>query len=494
MWLAGLGDGIGMSLTSRPTFRISLSDTARQFVFDNVDYEDDRKIISIILKQSGDLYKFFRSQPLFLKEICGRIIVLGEIESSEQFAAPLVMCSRGVLLQSETFSDDHDAWRVGILFSRSGVMRVPQSEHFFGTALAIEEINTNGGVLGRPIEPIAYDPGSDPATYRELAERLLIDDGVRTIFGCSTSAERKAVLPSIERWNGLLWYPSLYEGFEYSPNIIYTGAVPNQNSIQLAQFLTGTYGSRIFLIGSDYIYPRESNRVMKELIDAAQGAIVGEEYFPLIFPESSFDQTFERLRRIRPDAIFSTLVGESGIAFYRQYADTDLFASGVPIASLTMAEGEIAEIGGALAAGHVTAAPYFSTVETLANRQFTERFRKKFGANCPVSMYAESAYCQVHLFAQALAACGTTTPQILAREALGGQFHGPQGAVTIDPDNNHAYVTPRIGIVTAEGTFRIVHEEPEPIKPDPYLVSYDYDLLRHGERSRHQDVYQGEPS
>lgn len=373
-------------------------------------------------------------------------------------------------------------------------MRIPQSEHFFGTALAIEEVNAAGGILGRPVEPVAYDPGSNPVAYRELAERLLIDDGVKTIFGCSTSAERKAVLPSIERWNGLLWYPSLYEGFEYSPNIIYTGAVPNQNSIQLARFVAERYGSRIFLIGSDYIYPRESNRVMKELIDAAQGTVVGEEYFPLVLAEGSFSEALERLGRIRPDAIFSTLVGEAGISFYRQYADTELFAAGIPIASLTMAEGELAQIGGERAVGHITAAPYFSTVETPANRLFSERFRAKFGADRPISMYAEAAYCQVHLFAQALEACGTTNPQVLAREALGAEFQAPQGVVTIDPDNNHAYVTPRIGIATADGTFRIVHEEAEPVKPDPYLVSYDYDLDRIDVGGRAQGEVQELPS
>ncbi len=379
-------------------------------------------------------------------------------------------------MQNDSFANSRDAWRVGILFSRSGVMRVPQSEHFFGTALAIEEINAAGGILGRPVEPIAYDPGSNPIAYRELAERLLIDDGVQTIFGCSTSAERKAVLPSVERWNGLLWYPSLYEGFEYSPNIIYTGAVPNQNSIQLARYLAEQYGSRIFLIGSDYIYPRESNRVMKELVDAARGTIVGEEYFPLVLSNGNFDETLERMCRLGPDAIFSTLVGEAGISFYRQYADTKLFTSGIPIASLTMAEGELALIGGERAKGHITAAPYFSTVSTQANRLFSERFHSKFGDDCPISMYAEAAYCQVHLFAQALEACGTTNPQVLAREALGAEFHAPQGVVTIDPDNNHTYVTPRIGIASTDCTFRIVHEEAEPIKPDPYLVSYDYGL------------------
>ena len=128
-------------------------------------------------------------------------------------------------------------WRVGVLFSRSGATSVTESEHFFGTALAIEEINAAGGVLDRPLVPTAYDPKGDSDEYRRLATKLLIDDEINVIFGCSRSSSRKAVLPVVERNNALLWYCSFYEGFEYSPNVIYTGAVPNQNSVQLAAYL-----------------------------------------------------------------------------------------------------------------------------------------------------------------------------------------------------------------------------------------------------------------
>ena len=175
-------------------------------------------------------------------------------------------------------SSDKDVWRVGVLFSRSGLMEVTESEHFFGTALAIQEINRDGGVLGREIEVIAYDPGSQPETFRKLADRLLTEDGASVIFGCSTSAERKAVLPAIERRNGLLWYPSLYEGFEYSPNVIYTGPAPNQNAFQLAEYIVRKHGPRVYLIGSDYIYPRESNRIMRDLVESYAGRVVGEHY------------------------------------------------------------------------------------------------------------------------------------------------------------------------------------------------------------------------
>jgi urea transport system substrate-binding protein len=169
---------------------------------------------------------------------------------------------------------DEATWRVGVLFSRSGVSGITETEHFLGTALAIEEINTAGGVLGRPIVPICYDPAGDTDAYRAYARRMLAKDGAEVVFGCSLSASRKSVLSTVERHNGLLWYPSIYEGFEYSENIVYTGATLNQNVFALADYLLQEHGPRIFLIGSDYIYPRESNRVMRDLIEAKGGAVV----------------------------------------------------------------------------------------------------------------------------------------------------------------------------------------------------------------------------
>jgi ABC-type branched-subunit amino acid transport system substrate-binding protein len=193
-----------------------------------------------------------------------------------------------------------DPWRVGVLFSRTGLMAVTQTEHFLGTALAIQHINRRGGVLGREIDVVAYDPASDPATYRRMADRLLTEDGISVIFGCSTSAERKAVLPTVERRNGLLWYPSLYEGFEYSPNVIYTGAAPNQNSFPLAEYLIRHVGRRIFLLGSDYVYPRETNRIMRDLIESHGGTVVGESYIPMDTPGPQLREMLARVHDASP--------------------------------------------------------------------------------------------------------------------------------------------------------------------------------------------------
>lgn len=360
-------------------------------------------------------------------------------------------------------------WRVGVLFSRSGHMAVSESEHFFGTALAIAELNNAGGVLGNQIEVIAYDPGSDPQAYRKLADRLLTEDEVSVIFGCSTSAERKAVLPSIERRNGLLWYPSLYEGFEYSPNVIYTGACPNQNSFPLAEFIVRRYGPRVYLIGSDYIYPRESNRIMRDLIESYGGQVVGETYVTM---EAGVDELQFALRQIRasaPDVVFSTVVGVSAQIFYRLYPQKGYDPAEVPIASLTMAEGEVRAIGAEHCAGHVSALGYFGSLELPRNASFKAAFAAAFGHERPTSMWSAGAYAQVKLFAEALSEAGSLDTQKLVNAALGLSFEAPEGTVRIDPENNHIWLTPRIGRLRADGNFDIVWESKGPIKPDPYL-------------------------
>jgi branched-chain amino acid transport system substrate-binding protein len=364
---------------------------------------------------------------------------------------------------------DRDVWRVGVLFSRSGLMAITESEHFFGTALAIEEINRAGGVLGREIEVIAYDPGSAPETYRRMADRLLTEDGASVIFGCSTSAERKAVLPAIERRNGLLWYPSLYEGFEYSPNVIYTGACPNQNSFPLAEYIVRKYGPRVYLIGSDYIYPRESNRIMRDLVESYAGQVAGEQYVAMEAGDAELTRALDTIHMRSPDVVFSTIVGRTAQRFYRLYAEKGFDPARLPIASLTMAEGELREIGPEFCVGHLTAASYFGSLRSDSNRRFKSAFAKACSADRPVSMWSAGAYAQVKLFAKALEQAGSLDTQRLVDAALGLSLDAPEGPVQIDADNNHVWLTPRIGRVRRDGEFDVVWEGKGPIKPDPYL-------------------------
>lgn len=371
-------------------------------------------------------------------------------------------------------SDNLDnCWRIGILFSRSGATSVTESEHFFGTTLAVEEINALGGVLDKPLVPTAYDPKGDQAEYRRLASRLLMDDEINVIFGCSRSSSRKAVLPVVERNNALLWYCSFYEGFEYSPNVIYTGAVPNQNSVQLAAYLLQNKGKRFFLVGADYIYPRESNRVMRDVVERHGGEILDEVYLPIDAAKRELEDVLHDIRAVEPDVVFSTLVGESARLFYTLYREHGFDPARMPIASLSMAEEEIRLIGPELCEGHITAATYFGSLQNASNQHFIKLWRQRFGDK-PTSTWSEMAYTQVHLFARALQRTGSLDRRKLVEAVSAIKFDSPEGPITVDADNNHCSLTPRIGVCRSDGQFEVVWESSEPVKPDPYLLSFGF--------------------
>ncbi|MBZ0330065.1 transporter substrate-binding domain-containing protein [Halomonas sp. ANAO-440] len=357
--------------------------------------------------------------------------------------------------------------KLGVLFSTTGTLAIIEKAQQQGVLLAIDEVNNAGGINGVEIEPIMYDPGSQDKRYGELAERLICEDGVRLIIGCYTSSSRKEVLPVVERQNALFFYPTLYEGFEYSANVIYGGAAPNQNSVPLARYLMENFGNRFFFVGSDYIYPRESNRVMRNILRQAGGEVVGERYAPLLASYEDFDEIIQEIDEAKPDVIFSTVVGDATVRFYKAYK---AHGGQAPIGSLTTSEAEVAEMGAQAAAGHITAAPYFQNLNTQSSQAFVERFRNRFGVSAHVTSCVESAYFQVHLLANALKSTGCQDPDRL-RIALGGaEFEAPQGRIKIDPDNNHTYLYSRIARVSQEGQYVVERETPYSVKPDPYLV------------------------
>jgi len=370
-----------------------------------------------------------------------------------------------------------ETWPVGILFSRSGIVKITESEHFRGTALAIEEINTAGGILGREIAPICYDPASSVLEYRRLADKLLTEDGVSIIFGCMTSASRKAIVAALERRNGLLLYPANYEGFEYSPNIIYTGAAPNQHTLQLGRFLIEKYGNDIALVGSDYIFPRETNRVLRYLVESSGGRIVSETYVPWDPDEILLKRVLSEIARDKPSAIVCTIIGRGVGNFYRIYRDEGLDPMSCPIGSLSLAENQVQIIGRQFCAGHITAATYFDSLRTSSTEKFREAFRRRFGEAEHTSVYSESAYNQVYLFAAALKRAGTLNPEQLTAAARGIELEAPQGKITIDPDNNHTWLNPRIGMLNEEGHFDVVWQSSGPVKPDPYLVDHSFEPM-----------------
>lgn len=361
---------------------------------------------------------------------------------------------------------------MGVLFSNSGHMAVIEQTQLRGTLLGIEEINRKGGVDGREIVPVIYDPASEPLGYARCAKQLMVDDQVSTIFGCYTSSSRKAVLPVVERLNGLLWYPTVYEGFEYSTNVIYTGAAPNQNSLVLCKYLMDTYGPRFFFVGSDYVYPRASNRIMRELVRGNDGMVVGETYLSLRARREDFRAVMRSIREATPDVIFSTVVGDSTVHLYQAYAEAGLDPKSVPIASLTTSEAEIRAMGYDVGEGHITAAPYFQSIEGEQNHAFVQIYRDRYGADEITNMCMESAYFQVHVFANALAQTGEIDTDVLRPMVLGSSLNAPQGRVAINARSSHTDLWTRIGKVNRHGQFDVIHQSPNRVVADPFLIGY----------------------
>ncbi len=371
--------------------------------------------------------------------------------------------------------DNTGSWRVGVLFSQTGVTSTIERTQLNATLLAIEEINASGGVLGRPIEPVMYDPASDPKKFRAFAERLFQVDRIKLLFGCYMSSTRKAVLPVVEAHRGLLFYPTLYEGFEYSRHCIYTGAAPNQNSLQLAKFLLSAFGNRFLFVGSNYVYPYESNRVMGDFVAQGKGKVLDEIYVPLHADNKDFDKVISRIKKTSPDVIFSTVVGAGTATLYRAYRAAGFDPARMPIASLTTSEAEVAEMGAEAAEGHITAAPFFETLSSPAARRFVTSFKEKYGTDAPVTACAEAAYFQLHLAMRAVAKCGSDDPEQVLTNLRDAEFDAPQGRVRIDPENNHTYLWPRIARLDRNGRFQTVWNPGVRVKPDPYCVVQSLD-------------------
>jgi branched-chain amino acid transport system substrate-binding protein len=364
-----------------------------------------------------------------------------------------------------------DPIRVGLLCSMSGSTALLERSQWRGACLAVEEINARGGIDGRELIVLHYDPGSDPVAFRELAERLIVKDGVNTIFGGYTSTSRKAMLPVVEKHNRLLIYAQMYEGFEYSDNIIYSGASPNQNGVQLADFMTETFGARVYFVGSSYVYPYECNRTMQELLlQHPEGAILGERYLSLDATRDQFAQVVADIGRKSPDWIFCTVIGETVPYLYDAYARAGFDPARMPIGSLNTSETEIHAMERGIATGHFTAAPYFQSIDTEENHRAVAHHQARYGTDTPTDMNWEAAYYQMHMFAEAFARAGSDDLRIIMPHLLGSEFSAPQGRVRIDPVNHHMALYPRIGRANADGQFTILRESKFAVGPDPYMM------------------------
>jgi branched-chain amino acid transport system substrate-binding protein len=366
--------------------------------------------------------------------------------------------------------------RVGLLFSQTGLTAFVERTQHNAALLAIEEINTAGGVGGHEIVPIAYDAQSDPRQFARIAEHLLGEDGVSLLLGCYMSNTRQAVVPIVERRNSLFGYTAPYEGFEYSPNVIYGGAVPNQHILLLARYLMANVGRRFYLVGTRYTFPIECNRVMMTLIAEQRGEVVAERYVSLDAQYHDLRMIVDDIKARAPDVVFCTVIGEAAARFYELCREAGIGA----IASLTITEAEIGLMPPDAAAGTITAATYFQSVGTAANKRFVRDYKTRFGANETTNAMAETAYSLTHMLLGAIGRCGSLEAEAVRAELASVPFDAPQGEVRLDSDNSHCYLWPRIARIEAGGHFRILAQSRAALKPDPYMINHtlaDWDLL-----------------
>nr|WP_180954615.1 urea ABC transporter substrate-binding protein [Bacillus sp. V5-8f] len=361
---------------------------------------------------------------------------------------------------------------VGILHSLSGTMAISEVSLRDAELMAIEEINASGGLLGKQIKPIVEDGASDWPTFAEKAKKLLQKDEVATIFGGWTSASRKSMLPVVEQNNGLLWYPVQYEGMEQSPNIFYTGATTNQQIVPSVSWLLENRGKNFFLIGSDYVFPRTANKIIKAQLKAEGGKLLGEEYTPM--GHTDYSTLISKIKKEKPEVVYNTLNGDSNVAFFKQLKDAGLTSKDVTVLSVSIAEEEIRGIGAEVLEGHLAAWNYFQTTETPENKEFVKKYKEKYGEGRVTDDPIEAAYFAVHLWAEAVKKAGSFDVDKVKAASDGIEINAPGGKVKIDGETQHVYKTVRIGEIQADGQFKELWNSGEAVKPDPYLKTYEW--------------------
>jgi urea transport system substrate-binding protein len=363
--------------------------------------------------------------------------------------------------------------KVGVLHSLSGTMAISEVSVRDAELLAIEEINQSGGVLGKQIKPIVEDGASDWPTFAEKAQKLISTDKVAATFGGWTSASRKAMLPVFERNKALLYYPVQYEGLEASPYIFYTGATTNQQIIPGLEFLKDKLQvKKLFLVGSDYVFPRTANKEIKAWAKVNGMQIVGEEYAPL--GNTEYATTINKIKDAKPDAVFQTINGDSNVAFWKQFTDAGLNAQNMPVISVSTAEDEVRGVGIKNIVGQYVAWNYYQSTPGAKNEAFVKAYKAKYGAKRVTDDPIEAGYVGVHLWAMAVEKAGSTNVDKVKAASKGLVFEAPEGKVTIDGENQHILKTARIGQLQPDGLIDEVDGSEKPIKPDPFLKTYPW--------------------
>jgi urea transport system substrate-binding protein len=366
-----------------------------------------------------------------------------------------------------------DTVTVGILHSITGTMAISETGSVEAEKLAISQINAEGGVLGRQIKFIQEDGASDWPTFAEKAKKLLVNDKCAAVFGCWTSASRKAVLPVFEQYNGMLYYPTFYEGLEQSKNVIYTGQEATQQILAGLDWVNKTKGSKTFyLLGSDYIWPRTSNKIARKHIEnhLVGCKVVGEDYFPL--GNTQFNSAINKMKLVKPDVIYAIIVGGSNVAFYKQLKAAGVDLSKQTLLTISVTEDEILGIGGENIAGAYACMKYFQSLDNPNNKKFVAAFKGMWGEKSVIGDVTQAAYLGPNLWKLTAEKAGSFDVDKIAAASPGVEFKGaPEGYVRIH-ENHHLWSRTRVGKALVDGQYEVVYETPDLVEPNPFPKGY----------------------
>ena len=363
---------------------------------------------------------------------------------------------------------------VGQLHSSTGTMAISETGSIQAEQLAIDQINAMGGILGRKIKVIKEDGASDWPTFAEKSKKLLINDKVAAVFGCWTSASRKAVLPVFEKENGLLYYPTFYEGLEQSKNVIYTGQEATQQILYGLDWAQKDKKAKTyFLIGSDYIWPRTSMKIARKHVENFQkGKIVGEEYYPL--GSTNFGSLMNKIKLAKPDCIFTAVVGGSNVAFYKALKAAGITGDKQLLLTLAVTEDEMTGVGGENFAGFYSSMKYFQSLDNENNKKFVAAFKAKYGKDAVIGDVTQAGYLGPWLWKAAVEKAGSFDVDKVVAASETGTIElktAPEGYVKLDK-NHHLWSKSRIAKGNPDGTFKVVAESADLIKPDPFPKGY----------------------
>jgi ABC-type branched-subunit amino acid transport system substrate-binding protein len=360
-----------------------------------------------------------------------------------------------------------DDIRIGLLHALSGGLSVTETSIHHGALLAVEQINAAGGIDGRRILPLVEDYASDMSVAALRARKLLRSDGVTACVGGFTSASRAAMLPAFRSHGAMLLFPTFYEGLEQDPHVVYAGAVPNQFLLDYVSWIVRTLGTRIYMVGSDYVYPRTMGAMIRRMVGEAGAVMAADRYVPLGCLD--FTSVIDEIAALRPDVVISNIVGSDSVpAFYRQFRLAGHTAASLPIAATVTTEIELQAMGSEYGVGHFMTATYFGSLRNAANAAYVEAIRSRFGPSAVTHVTQVGAYNAVWLFALAAARAGTLSLESLRASFVGTSFaDNPEGWPLMVHANHHTDHPSYIGCARPDGQYDVVADFP-PRRPEPY--------------------------